>query len=131
MAAISLKRQAKPRRTPRNLRLVKKSQKRQVKVSYFKLFIVSSYVIAALCCLKVAQFALFNQYCLESQELKVEISKAKQAQQELATAKMILKSPNRIESIATAKLKMISPKTKSYIIYGQNKPQNKLAYLNH
>ena len=115
-----------------NKRVVKKKAARQKTVEHgnvvFNVIIFALIIIAALALGRVVQFALYNQYALQNEQLNKKINDQQQLRQELVGRKLSLESPQRIQSIAMKKLKMIKPVNVRYIVYKEVQDKPKLAY---
>ncbi|KKN61043.1 hypothetical protein LCGC14_0526020 [marine sediment metagenome] len=94
----------------------------------FKIIIFVLIILAAVALGRVVQFALYNQYALENEQLIKDIGSEQQIRQELVSRKLSLESPQRIQSIAMKKLKMIKPADVRYIVYKEVQDKPRLAY---
>ncbi len=94
----------------------------------FNVIIFALIIIAAVALGRVVQFALYNQYAIQNEQLNKEIEDLQQIRQELIGRKLSLESPQRIQSIAMKKLKMIKPVNVRYIVYKEVQDKPKLAY---
>jgi len=98
------------------------------KKSLFYFFMLTAIVLSAIALSRVVLYALYNQYAIENGQIKQNISEVEQTSQELLSQKLALESPQRIESLATNKLKMIRAENIRYIVYEEPEARNKLAY---
>jgi len=94
----------------------------------FKIIIFVLIILAAVALGRVVQFALYNQYALENEQLIKDIGSQQQIRQELVSRKLSLESPQRIQSIAMKKLKMIKPADVRYIVYKEVQDKPRLAF---
>ncbi len=112
---------------------IKKSKKSKINKAprTSRLFNVVMIIVIAcfsIALLRVVQYALFNQYALENEQLQQKIANEEQMNQELSSQKLALESPQRIESIAKGKLKMVRPNNVRYLVFKETKPNSQLAY---
>lgn len=105
----------------------KKAVKPKAKLSVFSLIMVLAMVCFSIALARVVQFAVYNQYALENEQLKQNISESKQISDELTGRKLSLGSPQRIETFAKSKLKMIKPKSVRYIVFRKKQNEVKVA----
>ena len=94
----------------------------------FKIIIFVLIILAAVALGRVVQFALYNQYALENEQLIKDIGSEQQIRQELVSRKLSLESPQRIQSIAMKKLKMVKPANVRYIVYKEVQDKPRLAF---
>ncbi len=94
----------------------------------FKIIIFVLIILAAVALVRVVQFALYNQYALENEQLIKDIGSQQQISQELVSRKLSLESPQRIQSIAMKKLKMVKPANVRYIVYKEVQDKPRLAF---
>ncbi len=94
----------------------------------FKIIIFVLIILAAVALGRVVQFALYNQYALENEQLIKDIGSQQQISQELVSRKLSLESPQRIQSIAMKKLKMVKPANVRYIVYKEVQDKPRLAF---
>lgn len=108
---------------------LKKNKKiRSKKANVFNLIMTLTIIFFSIALVRVVQYALYNQYALENEQLRTKIASVEQTNQELASKKLSFESPQRIESLAKNKLKMIKPQSVRYIVYREPvKPR--MAYV--
>ena len=94
----------------------------------FKIIVFALIIISAVALGRVVQFALYNQYALENEQLIKDIGSEQQIRQELVSRKLSLESPQRIQSIAMKKLKMIKPADVRYIVYKEVQDKPRIAF---
>ncbi len=94
----------------------------------FKIIIFILIILSAVALGRVIQFAVYNQYALENEQLIKDIGSQQQIRQELVSRKLSLESPQRIQSIAMKKLKMVKPANVRYIVYKEVQDKPRLAY---
>ena len=94
----------------------------------FKIIIFTLIILSAVALGRVVQFALYNQYALENEQLIKDIGSQQQIRQELVSRKLSLESPQRIQSIAMKKLKMVKPANVRYIVYKEVQDKPRLAF---
>jgi len=108
---------------------VKKSRKTAVKShGVFNIIMLIAIACFSIALARVVQYALYNQYALENEQLKQRIASSRQISEELSSRKLTLESPQRIQAFAAGQLKMIKPESIRYIVYKQPEAP-KLAYV--
>lgn len=94
----------------------------------FQIAMLIAFVLASIALIRVVQYALYNQYALGNEQLRQRIAAQEQANQELASRKLSLESPQRIETIAMNRLKMIRPANVRYIVFNEPKRTSAVAF---
>ncbi|TET54609.1 MAG: hypothetical protein E3J54_01750, partial [Actinobacteria bacterium] len=88
----------------KRIKKAKIPRRQAAKQGIFPLVMILAVICFSMALVRVVQFAMYNQYALENEQLKQKIAEKTQVSEELTSKKLTLGSPQRIETYAKAKL---------------------------